>query len=115
MSKSRVFVVQRTMKYIPEQGITAPKFDLSKAERFGSMEYLLSPTASAFRPDSLKAELHEKLADFNDDDYLLLIGSPVLIGMSLAIAAYYNNGIVKVLQWSGKNNDYCEIRVDTDL
>ena len=36
---------------------------------------------------------------FNDDDYLLLLGDPALIGAAMTVASNYNNGNVKVLKW----------------
>lgn len=109
--KGRVFVVQKTMRWDGTKGELVPKFDVSPAQEYGEIVYLLSPTASPFRPDSLLGELHEKLKDFTPDDYLLLIGSPVIIGLAVAIAADYTDGEVKVLQWSGKAGKYLPIEV----
>jgi len=53
--------------------------------------------------------MHERLSDFCNDDHLLLIGNPGLIGMATTIAARYNDGSVKLLQWSGRHNEYTEI------
>ena len=89
-----------------EQGTIVPRFDLSAAEPFGKIKYLLSPTAKPFltglsdsNPKML-LQLREGLRTFSDDDYLLLIGNPALIGLTAAIAAQYNDGNIKFLQWS---------------
>lgn len=103
---SRVFVVQQQMKFDGELGGLVPKFDVGPAEKFGKIVYLLSPTASPFKPASVIKDLHNKLADFSDKDYLLLTGNPCLIGMACAIAADYNNGHISMLQWSGKDGRY---------
>lgn len=97
---SRVFVVQNTHRASGTNGLS-PKFDFSDAERFGELIFLLSPSARPFSPDHLVAELWEKLTDYSNDDFLLLVGNPALIGFAVAIASKINHGQVNVLQWSG--------------
>lgn len=108
---SRVFVVQLTIKADQRTGQLKPKHDISSAEEYGELYHLLSPTASPHSHASVVAELSEKLSDYSDDDYLLLIGSPALIGFAVAIAADYNEGRVNLLQWSGRDGGrYVPIR-----
>jgi hypothetical protein len=38
------------------------------------------------------------------------VGSPVLIGLAVAVAAEYNNGNVGMLQWSGEKRSYFPAR-----
>jgi len=100
-----VYVPQNQTKR-NEQGQIVPRFDLSPAESFGKIKYILSPTAkpflsglSDFNPKMLR-QLHEGLENFKDGDYLLLIGNPVLIGLTASIAAHYNEGNIELLQWN---------------
>lgn len=105
-----VFAVQQQMRFDQTRKELVPRFtSIHKAERWGNLEYLLSPSAHPFNPDLVLGDMHEKLSGFSDDDHLLLIGNPGLIGMATAIAAHYNNGQVKLLQWSGRHNEYTEI------
>ena len=105
-----VYVVQKQMRFDEASGELVPKFrTLNKAERFGHLEYLLSPSAHPFNADSVLGDLHDKLRFFGDHDHLLLIGNPVLIGMATSVAASYNDGRVRFLQWSGRHSDYTEI------
>lgn len=106
-----VFVVQQQMKFDQAKGELVPRFtSISKAEKWGKIVYLLSPSAHPFNPELVLGDLHEKLSEFSDDDHLLLIGNPGLIGMATVIAAFYNKGRVKFLQWSGRHNEYTEIK-----
>lgn len=92
-----------------------PKFDnLGAAAEFGEVRFLLSPTANPMGhdPTQLVVELNAKLADITSDDYLLLVGSPVLIGWACAIAADYCDGVLNVLQWDGRRRRYVPIRQD---
>lgn len=110
-----VFVVQEQHRFDHSIGRLVPKFDLSPAEQHGRLVYLLSPTASPFSlgsvdtPGTVLAELMDKLQQFGDDDHLLLIGNPVLIGVATAIAADCNDGRVRLLQWSGKDRRYISV------
>lgn len=105
-----VFVVQKQMKFDDKTGELVPKFPgLCKAKQWGDLCYLLSPTASPFHPEGIIAELNEKLSAFKNDDFLLLIGNPALIGAASAIAARINGGRIKCLQWSGRHSNYVEI------
>lgn len=101
-----VYVIQRQQKFNESTGQLESKFDLSTAEDFGLIIYLLSPTARPFSSEHVISELHEKLQYFTNHDYLLLIGNPCLIGFAVAIAARYNEGYVRVLQWSGTERKY---------
>lgn len=105
-----VFVIQQQMRFDQTRKELVPRFpSISKAERWGPLSYLLSPSAHPFNPELVLGDLHEKLSGFTDDDHLLLIGNPGLIGMATAIASNYNEGRVKFLQWSGRHGDYTEI------
>lgn len=105
-----VFAVQQQMRFDQVRRELVPRFNsVDRALRWGEIVYLLSPSAHPFNPDQVLGDMHEKLSGFSTDDHLLLIGNPGLIGMATAIAAYYNNGEVKLLQWSGRHGEYTEI------
>lgn len=105
-----VYAVQQQMRFDQTRKELVPRFtSINKAERWGQILYLLSPSAHPFNPDLVLGDMHEKLSGFSDDDHLLLIGNPGLIGMATTIAAHYNGGSVKLLQWSGRHNEYTEI------
>ena len=107
--KSIVYVVQNQRKQ-DERGTLVPKWDLSPAAEYGEIQYLLSPTARPFKPQSIIQELHQKLARYRPEmDHLLLLGNPCLIGMVVSIAAHYGQGRVRLLQWDGRNMKYAPI------
>lgn len=105
-----VYVVQQQMRFDQIKKELVPRFEsINKATKWGKICFLLSPSAHPFNPELVLGDMHEKLSSFCDDDHLLLIGNPGLIGMATAVAAYYNNGAVRFLQWSGRHNEYTEI------
>lgn len=105
----RVWVVQNQHRWDTASRTFVPKYDISPAREFGTLFDLLSPTAAPFNPEPIIAELHKKLHDFCDQDCLVAIGNPLLIGWATAIAAHYNDGHVRVLQWSGKAQRYVAV------
>ncbi len=107
-----VYVLQDQLHYDEISREMKPKFNLRPAEDYGQIKFLLSPSASPFRCEGIVEELHVKLKDFTEDDYLLLIGNPILIGVVTAIAAKYCE-VITFLQWSGKDNRYLPVTVDT--
>jgi len=108
----RVFVIQNQHRWSSEDKGFVPKYDVSSAKVYGDLYEILSPTASPFRPSAVLPDIKRELSFFADDDYLLLIGNPVLIGICLSVAAQANGGRVKVLQWSGKESKYISIQID---
>jgi len=103
---ARVFIIQNQHRLNDRSGNLEPKFDFSSAEKYGTLSYLLSPTARPFQSEHVISQLKEKLIDFRDDDALLLIGNPCLIGFAVAIASWANGGRVRVLQWDGRRREY---------
>jgi hypothetical protein len=95
-----VFIVQNTHHKFG--GEWKPKFDFTPAEQFGELDIMLDHSASAFDLPPVQKLLHQKLMHFSNKDYILCVGSPVLIGLAVAIAADYNRGHVAMLQWNGR-------------
>ena len=105
-----VYIIQNQHLVDKKTGTMRQKYNFQPAEKFGEIVFLLSPLAVPSRPQEIVVELQEKLSNFSDGDYLLLIGNPCFIGWSTAAAAAANNGRVKMLQWNGSRKRYYEIR-----
>lgn len=105
-----VYVVQDPRRYDKATGKYTRVFNITPAKEYGELVYLLTPTAAPWNTDSVIFDLWERLGSFGDDDYLLMIGNPILIGWATAIASEVNNGKVAALQWNGKERKYIEVR-----
>lgn len=102
---ARVFVVQE----VPGRNITHA-FD------FGSVEVLLSPGVHVvLSPGPVARIMRQKLADFNDDDFLVPIGDPAAIAMAASIASYVNDGRYKLLKWDRATERYYPVVIDVGL
>jgi hypothetical protein len=83
------------------------------AGKFGELTYLLKEgsqvTLSAgFVTNTLKS----RLSEFNDNDYLVLIGDPVAIGLAVAIACHWNKGRAKLLKWDRQDKTYYPVEIN---
>lgn len=105
----RVFIVQLTLKRDETTGTLAPRFDVSPAAKYGELVFLASSTDRPDRWETLIPKMEAKLESYTSADYLLLTGSPALIGIATAIAADANDGVVNFLQWDGRLNGYTPI------
>lgn len=91
-----------------------PKYDLSPAEDFGELVYVLDETASPFRPGPVWERICDRMSYFQDGDFLLPIGNPVFIGMATAMAASLAP-TVGMLVWSSKEQRYIAVTAEMDI
>lgn len=83
------------------------------AERFGEIQTLLPPGAQVtFSSGQVCKKLMFDLSTFKDEDYLLLIGDPVAIGIAVAVACHWNQGRVKMLKWDRQEKIYFPISIN---
>lgn len=87
--------------------------DLSDALAFGDLEILV-PAKDQISLSAMPTvrRMERKLVRFTSDDYLVLSGDPVCIGIACALAALANNGRFKVLKWDRLESRYYPIEVD---
>ena len=80
--------------------------NLVPAAKYGELKPLLPAKTNLMLSTGPEvSRLKRKLVDFNDDDYLLLIGDPAAIGLCCAIAASIN-GRFSVLKWDRQEMTY---------
>jgi len=95
--------------YIPQ----VMDYNVRSAEKFGDLKIMLPDRKQMILASGpLTFELQKHLKDFNDNDYLLLIGDPAIIGVCCAIAADINNGKFKVLKWDRIDRKYYDLEID---
>lgn len=86
--------------------------DISDALAYGDIEILIPATEQAYSSsDAVVFQMEQKLKDFNSQDYLLLSGDPIAIGLSFIFAARANNGAFKVLKWDRLEEKYYPISI----
>ena len=87
--------------------------NIRSAEKFGDLKVVLPDNKQiVLSSGPLTFKLKHALKDFNDDDYLLLIGDPAIIAVAGAIVSNINNGRFKVLKWDRDEKKYYDIEID---
>ena len=87
--------------------------NVRSAEKFGDLKVCLPDNKQiVLSSGPLAFRLQQTLKDFNDNDYLLLIGDPAIIAVAGAIASENNNGRFKVLKWDRNEMKYYDIEID---
>jgi len=106
-----VYVPQSPL-YKNTAGKLVPKFDIRPARKFGNPVELLSPNAKPFDLGPIIEELYEKLETFNETDYIICIGNPIILATTVAVASDVSNGRVRMLQWHGRRKEYIPVEMD---
>jgi|TARA_R110001592_G_scaffold358118_1_gene662264 hypothetical protein len=89
-----------------------PRFDLVSAREWGDLNPLASPHDQIHtNPGRMVSHIRRKLHHFNDDDWLLAMGDPAIIGIAFAIAADINRGKVNLLKWDKMERTYYPVRI----
>lgn len=109
----RVYVVQRPA--YRSRGEWVDKYDLSAAEEYGAMVYLLPPGNVSRDLTETMARLDHRLSDFfHDLDYMLAAGDPVAISAAVLRAAYFSAGpYVRLLKWDHRAQRYYPYQIPT--
>jgi|TARA_R110000764_G_scaffold224785_1_gene314058 hypothetical protein len=97
-----VFVVQE----VPGRNILG-------ARAYGDLKVLLPPNTNIVLSSVSTIErLRSGLKEFCNEDYLLLMGDPAVIGLACVIASDINSGVYKVLKWDRIEKDYYPVDID---
>jgi len=95
--------------YIPQ----VMDYNVRSAEKFGDLKIMLPDRKQmVLATGPISQKLMQELKDFNDNDYLLLIGDPAIIAVCGAIAADVNYGRFKVLKWDRNDKKYYDLEID---
>ena len=90
-----------------------PYISVLSAEEYGQIETLFeSGSQIMFSPQPAIRKLKRKLKDFNDDDYLLMMGDPAAMGIACCVAAEMNRGKFNILKWDKKAQRYYPVSVN---
>ena len=100
--KPTVFLVQEN-----------PYISVLSAADYGEIVVLFeSGQQIMFSPQPAIRKLKRKLKDFNDDDYLLMMGDPAAMGIACCVAAEMNRGKFNILKWDKKAQRYYPVAIN---
>jgi hypothetical protein len=85
--------------------------NMLSATNFGDLEILLPPQSNLmFSTEKTLNTIKSGLDEFTEDDYLLLIGDPVSIGIATHYATKKTD-VVKFLKWDNREYTYFPVEV----
>lgn len=97
-----VFITQET-----------PGRNFLPARKYGELVALLPGNAQiVLSPTPVLRKLEFQLSKFSDDDFLLMSGDPLIIGLAVHVALTRNAGRARFLKWDKRENDYYEVKID---
>ena len=89
-----------------------PRVNIVSAAKWGDFEPLTNPFDQIhINPIRLVTQIRRKLRGFSDEDWLLAMGDPAIIGVSFAIAAEINHGRVNMLKWDRMEKSYYPVKI----
>lgn len=112
MALVRIFVVNEPLRKNPETGELERAINLGSAKDHGSLVFLLPPGPLPDDPRPTIIALQNGLADFTQNDFLLLVGDLRAIAWAAAIAADKTGGPLKLLHWQRNQHRYDPVSVD---
>jgi hypothetical protein len=97
---TRVFVLVDQKQRDRRTNELVSKFDFSSASRYGELVFVVDPSLRSRDPE-VSEQLRDGLEDITDDDYILPIGSPVIILLAGVHAALAEANITRlnILEW----------------
>ena len=108
----RVFIPQEPTTWDAAIGMAKPKMDFTPALRYGELIVCLPPNVSFHMTKPIVHALREKMSDFRDDDYLIAVGSPLVIALSTWIAMGRTGGRLNLLTWDRREAQYLNTRIE---
>ena len=100
--KPTVFLVQEN-----------PYINVLSAADYGDIVVLFeSGQQIMFSQQPAIRKLKRKLKDFNDNDFLLMMGDPAAMGIACCIAAEMNRGKFNILKWDKKQQHYYPVSIN---
>lgn len=107
---STVWAVQANMRRNGD-GSWSPRFDLSCAAQFGSLEFVFGHGQVALLGSAAGQSAAERLRDFDpENDYVLPVGDTVLVGIVFAELARAGHRI-RALRWDQNSRRYDVVTV----
>lgn len=87
--------------------------NLLSATEFGNLKFLIPANENImFETELVIDRICEGLENFSNEDYLLLIGDPIAIGIATHYAASNNHGYIQFLKWDNREYKYYKVEVE---
>jgi hypothetical protein len=90
-----------------------PRVNIVSAARWGDLEPLTNPFDQIhINPIRLVVQIRRKLRRATDEDWLLAMGDPAIIGVAFSIFTEMNQGRVNLLKWDKMEKSYYPVKIN---
>ena len=90
-----------------------PAKNILPASDYGHLVFCLEEKSQViFSPQPFVHKMRKNLKDFREQDYILCMGDPSVIGVSTAIAAEASKGKLNLLKWDRQEKRYYPLTFD---
>lgn len=87
--------------------------NITPALAYGKFRFILDPNTTTNMPARIIWQLQNGLNEFTSEDHLLLIGDPLLIGLTTAMAIKNVKGdSIRLLKWDRQEKCYLEVVIE---
>lgn len=86
-----------------------PTVNINGARKFGEMIVLLPDDASRMHAAPVVQALREKIDDIRADDFIVAVGDPTVLAMTVAVAALKTGGQINLLKWDKQMGMYIPV------
>ena len=89
--------------------------DFSAAEKFGELKDVFSSVGRSYNSDALISQARRVLSNWQEGDYLLLVGDPALCAICTAVVLEYDPfGQINMLRWNRDSFEYVPLYCNFD-
>ncbi len=89
------------------------RWNIFPARKFGDVVALTPSTAQiVLSATPVLRKLRRGLRNFTSEDYLLLSGDPIIMGLAMMIAADITGGKLRLLKWEKREKEYYKVTID---
>lgn len=93
-------------------GVAKPRDSLTEASVYGDLEVLHRGNKVGMDTANIVQRFRHALRNFSDNDFVLLVGDPVLIGIATAVSLKANRGKANVLKWNRETRSYLKVEIE---
>lgn len=116
---SKVYIVQKVVRVQKNSDgkveSVREAFNFDPARVYGELEYVLDYNPGRFSARQIVNDIKRGLRDFSRDDYLIPVGDPSVIGITIAIACRMTNGKIRTLRWDKQIAAYSVVEYDINV
>ncbi len=90
--------------------------NISSAKKYGEIKVLTTRSNLInYDQKAVVLQIEEGLLDYSEDDYILCLGDPIIIGIASAIAAINNDNCLNLLKWDRQEQQYMPFTINLNI